>query len=70
MSIPVGLVLVVTSLRKRNIFYSMGASPCFSPYILLHSWVVALYAVIRSTPETIAAVVGLWILFAIRLMGW
>jgi len=70
MTIPVGLVLLTTSLRKRNIFYSLGASPCLSPYILLHSWVVALYAIIRSTPETIAAVVGLWILVAFRFMGW
>jgi len=69
MSIPVGLVLLVTALRKRNIFYSMGASPCFSPYILLHSWVVALYAIIRSTPETVAAVIGLWILVGLRYIG-
>ncbi|WKZ41239.1 MAG: hypothetical protein QY328_04190 [Anaerolineales bacterium] len=69
MSLPVGLVLLIASLRKRDMFFSMGASPCFSPYILLHSWVVAIYAVIRSTPETIAAVIGLWILVAIRLFS-
>jgi hypothetical protein len=69
MSLPVGLALLIASLRKRDLFFSMGASPCFSPYILLHSWVVAIYAVIRSTPETIAAVVGLWILVAIRFFS-
>lgn len=69
-SIPFGLVLLVKALRKRDIFYSMGASPCFSPYILLHSWVVALYGIIRSTPETIAAVIGLWILVGFRFIGW
>lgn len=69
MSLPVGLALLIASLRKRDMFFSMGASPCFSPYILLHSWVVAIYAVIRSTPETIAAVIGLWILVAIRLFS-
>jgi hypothetical protein len=69
MSLPVGLALLVTALRKRNIFYAMGASPCFSPYILFHSWIIAVYAIVRSTPETIAAVIGLWILVIIRYFG-
>lgn len=68
-SLPVGLALLVTSLRKRDISYAMGASPCFSPYILFHSWVVALLSIVSSTPETIAAVIGLWILVAIRFFS-
>jgi len=69
LSLPVGLALLVTALRKRDIFYAMGASPCFAPYILFHSWIIAVYAIIRSTPETIAAVIGLWILVAIRFFS-
>ncbi|MCC6300115.1 MAG: hypothetical protein IT314_12520 [Anaerolineales bacterium] len=69
MSIPVGLALFVTSIRKQKIEYAMAASPCLSPYLLLHSWVGALLAIVSSVPETIAAVVGLWILVAIRFFG-
>lgn len=66
LSLPVGLVLMVVAYRKQDIHYAMGASPCFAPYILFHSWVIALYAIIRSTTETIVAVAGLWILVLIR----
>lgn len=68
-SLPVGLVLFVTAVRKQDLRFAMGASPCFSPYILFHSWIVVLYAIIRSTPETIAAVIGLWLLVLLRFMG-
>ncbi len=68
-SLPVGLVLMVIAIRKQDLRYAMSASPCFSPYILFHSWIVVLYAIIRSTPETIAAVIGLWLLVIIRFLG-
>ena len=69
MSIPVGLVLLTTAIRKRKINYAMGASPCLSPYILLHSWVIALFAIINLLPELVIAVIGLWILVFIQWMG-
>jgi hypothetical protein len=68
-SLPVGLALLVAALRKRNIAYAIGASPCFAPYVLFHSWVGALLAIVTATPETIAAVIGLWILIAIRFFS-
>ena len=68
-SIPVGLALFVASIRKRKIEYAMAASPCLSPNVLLHSWVGTLLAIVSSVPETIAAVIGLWILVIIRLLG-
>ncbi len=68
-SIPIGLALLVTAIRKKRIEFAMGASPCLSPYVLFHSWVGALLAIIASVPETIAAVIGLWILVGIRLYG-
>jgi hypothetical protein len=68
LSIPLGLVLVVAALRRRKIEYAMAAAPCLSPYVLFHSWVGVLMAVVASTPETIAAVVGLWILIAMKIL--
>lgn len=68
MSIPMGLALLIASIRKRKIEYAMGASPCLSPYVLFHSWVGALLAIVSSLPETLAAVVGLWILVFIRFL--
>jgi hypothetical protein len=65
-SIPVGLALLIAAIRKRSLQFAMGASPCLSPYILLHSWIIALFAIIRSLPELTMAVIGLWILIIIR----
>jgi len=67
-SIPVGLVLVVTAIRRRRMVFAMAASPCLSPYVLLHAWVGALLAVVSQAPETIASVIGLWLLVLIRFL--
>lgn len=68
-SIPLGLALLVTAIRKNDLRYAMGASPVLSPYVLFHSWVIVLLAIVSSTPETVATVIGLWILIVIRLAG-
>jgi hypothetical protein len=67
LSIPVGLGLLLLALRNRNINPAMAASPCLSPYVLLHAWVGALAAVITDTPMTVTVVAGLWIVMGIRL---
>jgi len=67
-SLPVGLALLVAGIRKNKFEFAVGASPCFSPYVLFHSWIVALLAIIKSTPESIAAFVGLWALMALRFV--
>ncbi len=64
--IPVGLALLVASIRTRNFRYAMPSSPCLSPHVLFHSWAAALIAVASLPAETVAAVVGLWILVFIR----
>lgn len=69
LSIPIGLGLLVAAIRKRNMNYAMAASPCFAPYILLHSYVGVLLAIVHSLPELIAAVVGLWILVGFQFLG-
>ncbi len=68
-SIPVGLALFVTSIRKGKIEYAMAASPCLSPYVLLHSWIGAVLAIVTSVPETIAVVIGLWIVVIYKLIA-
>jgi hypothetical protein len=69
LTIPVGLALLVSAIRKRKIEYAMGASPCLSPYLMMHSWVAALLALSGSLPEMAAAVAGFWILIILRALG-
>jgi hypothetical protein len=61
-SIPVGMALLVASIRTREIRFALAASPCLSPVVLLHAWSGALVAVVASTAELVAAVLGLWVL--------
>lgn len=68
-SIPIGLGLLVASVRKRSIGYAMGASPCLSPYVLLHAWSGALLAIIALPFESLAAIIGLWVLVLLRIVG-
>lgn len=68
-SIPVGLALLVTAIRRREICFAMPASPCLSPYVLFHSWSAALVALSTQTVEMVAAVIGLWLAVIIRGMG-
>ncbi|MFZ3078832.1 MAG: hypothetical protein WA109_04025 [Bellilinea sp.] len=70
LSIPIGLVLIVGAIRKQKIKYAMASSPFLSPYVILHSWIGPLLAIVSSVPETVAAVVGLWIVVAIRWAGY
>jgi hypothetical protein len=65
-SIPVGLALLVASLRKREIRFAMVASPCLSPYVLLHAWSGALASLATLPYEMLAAVIGLWIMVFIK----
>ena len=68
-SIPVGLALAWAALRKREIRYAMAASPCLSPYVLLHSWSGALMALLALPGEALVAIIGLWILVGMRVLG-
>ncbi len=68
-SIPVGLALTVAALRQRRIQYAIAASPCLSTHVVFHSWSGVLLAVSASTPEMVAAVLGLWVLVGLRFMA-
>jgi hypothetical protein len=67
-SIPVGMALLVASIRTRKIRFALAASPCLSPVVLLHAWSGALVAVVVSTSELVAAVVGMWVLVIIQAL--
>lgn len=67
-SLPVGITLLVAALRKRDFRFALASSPCLSPYVLLHAWVGALASILTQPVETVAAVVGLWILVIYRAM--
>lgn len=61
MSLPVGLALLAAAFRSRKIQPAMAAAPCLSPYLVMHSWVTGLVAILDRPLELTAAVVGLWI---------
>ena len=69
MSIPVGLGLIAAALRQRRIQFAMAASPCLSPYLMMHSWVAALLAIVTALPEMLAVVAGFWILILLRALS-
>jgi hypothetical protein len=66
LALPIGLALTVTAIRKNEIRYSMIASPMLSPYLLLHSWIGAFLALAPNPYEAAAAVIGMWIVVALR----
>lgn len=68
-SLPVGLALMVLAIRKREMNFAIGASPCFAPYILLHSWIGALFAIIKAEWELFAVVLGLWGVVILRAIA-
>jgi hypothetical protein len=68
-SIPVGIVLLVAAIRRQEMRFAMAASPCFSPYVLLHSWIGALLGLVAQTPEFIAAVFGLWLALGLGVLA-
>src|SRR5690606_39169475 len=60
-SIPLGLIALAWSIRKRDIRGALIASPCLSPYVLLHAWSGALLAVLRHQKLTLSIVAAIWI---------
>jgi len=68
-TIPIGLGLLVASLRKRRMNYAMAAAPCLTPYLMFPSWVSAIASILSSPPEAIAAILGSWIFIILRAIG-
>jgi hypothetical protein len=70
LAIPVGLALTVQALRTRGLRWALPASICLSPYVLFHSYAAALLALVHQAPAMLAAVAGLWIVVALRALGY
>jgi len=68
--VPIGLVLVMLSLRDRRKEYAFSASPFLSPYLAYHSWAGVLLGLIRRDFELIVAALGMWLVAVIRLLGY
>jgi hypothetical protein len=61
-SIPVGLILLFFGLRRKQMEFALAATPCLSPYVLMHSWIGAFLAIIRNQTLFILAVALVWVL--------
>lgn len=65
-SIPIGLVILVASIRQEKKFLSLAASPFLSPYMPVHSWAAVivglsddpLYPVLISAASWLVWVLG------------
>lgn len=62
-SLPIGLVLLVASIRRRNSRLSILSAPMLAPYTAGHVWPLALYGLLPSQIEFLAGIIGLWILW-------
>lgn len=69
MSLPIGLVLLVIALRKRQQGTAVLASPFLAPYLGPHSWVIPLLGLLPNQWEVVAASAGLWVVAFLK-GGW
>jgi hypothetical protein len=67
--IPVGLLLLWTGIRKRNVFLAIASTPFFTPYLTFYTYLVVqvgllhpdVEAVIRRSVLHVVLCVALWI---------
>ena len=69
-SIPIGLGLLMVSLRDRRKELAMSASPFLSPYLAYHSWAAALLGLIQRDFELVTVVIGMWLVAVVRILGF
>lgn len=62
LGIPLGLYLLIKSIKLNNPFPAMASSPFFSPYALLHTYSGTLISVIKSTKLTLIFSIVLWLI--------
>lgn len=62
LTIPVGLVLLISAIRSHNIKLAIPASPFLAPYIAFYSWPAALLGLADNTWLLTIAVIGMWII--------
>lgn len=62
LSIPIGIALLVTALRSRNINPAIASSSFLTPYLAIHSWSIATLALLRDPVVLICVNVVLWVM--------
>jgi hypothetical protein len=67
---PIGFALTVLSIRNNRKDQAMAASPFLSPYLAYHSWVSVLAGLIKHEFELVLAVIGMWLVAVIRILGY
>jgi hypothetical protein len=65
-SLPIGLVLLVYAIRKRDLRFALFSAPMFSPYMMLTAWMFPLLGLSKHRLETYVAIVGLWAVFFLQ----
>ncbi|MBI4762386.1 MAG: hypothetical protein ACOYYF_12545 [Chloroflexota bacterium] len=67
---PIGFALTLLAIRNRRAEQAMAASPFLSPYLAYHSWVSVLAGLMRHDVELVLAVIGMWLVAVIRILGY
>ncbi len=67
---PIGFALTILSIHHRRADQAMAASPFLSPYLAYHSWVSVLAGLVRHDLELVLAVIGMWLVAIIRILGY
>ena len=66
-AIPIGLVLLVYAIRKRDERFALYSAPMFYPYIMYTAWAIPLLGLIKYRLEFYVAVMGLWLAYFLRI---
>lgn len=61
-TVPVGLVLLIQSIRGRDVRYALPASMCFAPVTLSSTWTIAFLPLVGVPIEMAAAWISLWVI--------
>jgi hypothetical protein len=64
--IPVGVILLIRSIRQKNLNGSILAGPFLSPYIGIQSLPQAVLGLLPAQMDTLAAIVSLWVVWILR----
>jgi hypothetical protein len=68
-SIPIGLALLASAIRKREIYHAILAGPFLSPYVAIYTWPVAFLGLSNNKWVQRTVLLGFWLLNAGIFMG-
>jgi hypothetical protein len=64
-AIPIGVVILVSAIRRKKKFLSLTASPFLSPYLSVHSWASAIVGLSDDRLYPILISVCTWVVWAL-----